>query len=168
MYGPFPQEGRAGILLLMALGWLVAGVRLAHRRFGKLADLVLLGIVSVLGSTAGYAYWQDGPNRRIVARIESLHAYYVGTTGNLLTGEVDYVFFDYKATDRDVEEFTRLEGIDGLKRLVFKGTKLTDATAEKLSRFSQLTQLFFEGAHLDQATIDHLQLLLPACEIEVR
>ena len=70
------------------------------------------------------------------AVIRDLHAFYVGTTGTFLTGEVDYVYFDEEARDEQVAQFTQLEGLDGLKRLVFKGTRLTDGTARRLGRFS--------------------------------
>jgi len=47
-------------------------------------------------------YWLDEPNRRVVAEIEKLSGCYAGTNGTLMTGKVDHVYINYKATDDDV------------------------------------------------------------------
>src|SRR4051794_537589 len=73
---PLPPESRVFLLLLIALGWLTAGVRWAYRRFGKVAIVVLTGIGLALGGAVGYAYWQDQSNRQLVARIKELHPFY--------------------------------------------------------------------------------------------
>jgi len=163
-----PTEWRVAAYCLVGIGWLVAGARWATRRFGKVVLLILASLGLAVVGIASYSYWQDGVNRQLVAQIKDLHAFYVGTTGTLLTGEVDYVYFDEEASDEQVARFTQLEGLDGLKRLVVKGTRVTDGTARKFGRFSRLTQLYLEGTEVSPAVLKELRLEVPNCEIEVR
>jgi hypothetical protein len=51
---------------------------------------------------------------------------------------------------------------------MFKETRLTDATALKLSRFSKLRQLYLESTTISPATIEQLRARLPICAIEVK
>src|SRR5262245_19951826 len=165
---PVPAEIRLLVLLLIALGWLLAGIHWAYHRFGKVGIVALAGTGLALTGVAGYAYWQDMPNRQLVAQIRDLHAFYVGTTGTLFTGEVDYVYFDSVATDEEVEQFTRLDGLAAVRRLVFKETKLADATTNKVGRFSEVRELYLESTNVSPATIEQLRALLPKCAIEVK
>jgi hypothetical protein len=50
---PVPAESRLLILLLIALGWLLAGIRWAYHRFGKGAIVVLAstGVALILDLT---------------------------------------------------------------------------------------------------------------------
>src|SRR5438105_2570318 len=89
---PLSLEVRRVVAALIPLLWLAVGGAWAVCRFGKVAALVLVALVLILGGMVGYAYWKDEPNRRIVAQIKELGASYVGTTGKLLTGEVEYVY----------------------------------------------------------------------------
>jgi hypothetical protein len=165
---PLPPEGRIVVVVLLLTGWCVAGVRWLYRRFGQKGIIALAILCSILAGSGGYAYWRDEPNRQLVSQVKQLHAHYVGTNGTYLTGQIDYVYFDEKATDEDVRKFTELKGLDCLDRLVFKGTQITDLTTRKLGQFPQLRFLYIEGARINDETIDHLERALPDCEIEVK
>ena len=169
---PFPSDLRGLLFCSLILGWFLAGVFWVVRRFGKTTALVLALVLAAVSLTVGgigaYAYWEDEPNRRAVSQVRELRAYYVGTTGKLLTGEIDYVYFDQEATDDDIGRFTELDGLQGLKRLVLKGTRINDVTARKLSRLSQLHHLYIQGSRLSEETIDHLFDAMPNCKIEVK
>jgi len=162
-----PWSGRLLVVGLLAFAWLAAGTRWAVRRYGRVAAWALAGVVVAVGGTAAYAHWQDEPNRQAAAQVRELGAFYVGTTGTFLTGEVEYVFFDEKVGDEQVDRFTRLEGLGGLRRLVLKRTRITDATALRLARFSRLRDLYLEGTGVSPATVEELRRALPRCAIEV-
>jgi hypothetical protein len=165
---PFSFEVRRVIASSLILGWLLFGILWLIRRFGKIAivGLAILGVL--IGSIGGYAYWHDGPNRELVARIKECRPYYIGTTGTILVGNVDYIYFDSGANDDDVRRFTELEGLNHLNRLVLKGVRISDATAKGLKCFSQLRHLYIEGSTLNDETIEYLVDELPGCRIEVK
>jgi hypothetical protein len=162
-----PWPGRLLVSGLLALAWLIAGARWAIRKYGRVAALALAGVAVATGGAAAYAHWKDGPNRQAAAQVRSLGAFHVGTTGTFLTGDVEYVYFDEKAGDEQVDQFTRLDGLGGLRRLVLKGTHITDTTARRLARFSGLRHLYLEGTGVSPATVDELRRGLPGCMIEV-
>jgi hypothetical protein len=169
LLAPIPVQERRVFAGLLILAWLFFGINWLIRRFGKPALAALVTLVILIGGTAWYAYWQDEPNRNLVAQIEECHPYYVGTTGGeFIRGKVDYVYFDSDATDDDVRRFTALEGLADLRRLVFKGTRVSDATAVRFKRFSGLEHLYIEGAKLGEQTIEVLLDELPNCRIEVK
>jgi hypothetical protein len=163
---PISTRERFSIIGLVIIGWLLAGVLWTSRRFGKYVVLAWIGLGIAFGSAGGYVYWTDEPNRQLVANLKQLGADEVETRGFLST-TVHFVRFDSKATNEQVGEFIELEGLDELDWLLFKGTKLTDATARKLRRFSKLQFMSIEGAQLSKDTVNQLRRELPNCRIMV-
>ena len=163
-----PIELRQILAVLLILGWPLAGAYWLIRRFGKRAVVGLAAVSISIGGVVSYKYWKDGPNRRTYSQIKDLHAYYVGTTGKVFTGEVEYVYFDSKSSDDEVRQFTDLNGLDTLKQLVVHGSRISDSTAMKLTRFKNLKFLSLEGTLVREETLERLQADLPNCEIELK
>lgn len=144
----------------MGSAWLI-------RRFGRIAAIGQLTVLGTSAAYAGYAYWQDGPNRELVARIKECHASYIGTTREILVGDVEFVTFDWPARDDDIKQFTELD-VPKLNRLMIKDVRLTDETARRLARFTQLKSLYISGWPLDDETVFFLEDQMPNCRVEVR
>jgi hypothetical protein len=163
-----PVRVAVAAVALIGFGWLLAGITRFVRVLGFPAILTLVMLGLLLGAAGGFAYWHDAPNRHAAAQIKELGAFYVGTSGTFLTGEVEYVYFDKTAEDTQVSQFTQLQGLSGLRRLVLKQTRITDATAQRFGELSGLRSLYLEGTGVSAATIEQLQRQLPACNIECR
>jgi hypothetical protein len=169
MLAPFPVQERRVFAGLLVLAWLFFCINWLIRRFGRIAVVALVILALLISSTAWYIYWQDEPTRNLVAQIRECHPYYIGTTGGeVILGKVDYVYFDSGASDDDVRRFTELEGLTDLRRLVFVGTRLSDATVMQFKRFSELEHLYIEGTKLSDETIEFLLDVLPDCRIDVK
>jgi hypothetical protein len=154
---------------LLAAGSLLAGIDWLSRRFGAIkVILVLLTMGLTIAGAAWYAYWQDEPNRLLVAQIKQLGAYYVGSKGSFLTGEVDYVHFDSDANDDQVRQFTELQGLDSLERLFITNMRVSERTFKRFTRFTHLKCLYIEGSFINEDTLNELQSALPNCRIEVK
>src|SRR5947199_277970 len=87
-FTPIPREGRQFVVAVLAAGWLGVGVHWFVRRFGRRGVLAAAVAGLKFAGVAGYAYWRDEPNRRLVAQVRQLGAYSVGTTGAVLTGRI--------------------------------------------------------------------------------
>jgi hypothetical protein len=168
LIAPMPFGLRGAIAALLLFGWSYAGLVCLVDRYGRRALVAIIAILVLTGGAASYAYWEDTANRKAYSRIKGLRAYYVGTKGKILTGEVDYVYFDSNATDEDVRQFTELDGLQKLDRLVIKGTRISDATAKRFVRFKELTFLYLEGTQVTEETLEELDAAMPNCSIEAK
>jgi hypothetical protein len=164
---PFPSDVRGLIALLLILAWTFTGLIWLVQRFGLPAILGIIALVVPIAGAVSYSYWQDAPNREAYARIKELGASFVGTRGKVFTGEVDYVYFDSDANDAKVRQFTELEGIDDLDRLVIQGSGITDATARKVTRFKKMKYLYLGGTRVSREVVAELRAALPDCRIQV-
>jgi hypothetical protein len=166
---PISTVIRLFVAVVLAVGWLILGIRWLIGYFGarRIVPIISIIILMMIG-LIGYFIWQDEPNRQLVVRIKQLGAYYVGSTGTFLVGDVDYVYFDSDAKDEQVRQFTDLEGLNNLQRIVLKYTHISDQTARKLGKFKSLRDLYIRGAGISDSTIEDLQEALPECRIEVK
>jgi hypothetical protein len=165
---PVASGSRGLIVLLLAAGWAVAGCRWAVRRFGTRGALASAGIALALGGGAGAAVWLDGPNRRAASQVEEIPGCYAATTGTVLTGLVDSIYVNSKASDEGVRRLTELDGLDGLRTLLIREVRISDATARRLARFSRLSFLTLERTGVSAEAVEQLRRDLPRCHIEVR
>jgi len=132
MVAPLPSEARFLIVLGLAVGWAIAASRLAVKRFGRKALVVIAAVLLSTAALVGRAYWLDEPNRRLVAQIEQLPGCYTTSAHGLLAGKVEQVYINSKASDRDIARFTELSGLDDLRILVVLGFKIFDWLTPRL------------------------------------
>jgi hypothetical protein len=161
---PFAKSEKAVFGTIVAAGWIFGGAVWIIQRYGKVGSVAVGGCVAIIAGMLVYAYVRDEPNRQLVERIKELGAKDVKTEG-LLTTRIWSITFGLSATDDQVKQFTELEGLEELESLRFDGTKLTDATAERLEHFRELRVLTIDGAKLQNDTILDLNDNLPKCQL---
>ena len=157
---------RSGSLLaLFALGWLIYGLGVFIRRFGKAgAAIVVAAIVSL--STWVYLEIRAGlPKRLLLAEIYKTGASSVHTDGPEWAPESRFVLFDERIGDEEVLRFTLQSGLLDLRKIHFGGSRITDKSLAGLARLTQVTSMTFKNTQVTFGGLELLQGQLPKCEV---
>jgi hypothetical protein len=110
----------------------------------------------------------DRPNRQLLARIEEIPGISAATNGTFFVGQVDQVYIGPKATDTDVQRFTELDGLAGMRNLIVNQARISDGTARRFGRFASLWNLAFQRTDVSEEVLVQLERELLHCRIEVK
>lgn len=172
--GVLPRLLSQVLVIGIVTGWLALAVFSFVRRFRLPGVALLVLLLSAAAIWIWHKYQEDLPKQQLAAEIKeqgNVHVHVITRgmdTGSFWTGDVYYLYFERGITEPQVRRILRLPGLDGLERLVFKGTAITDATLRELPQLPNLRDVYIEGGNVTDAGVDRLIEACPNCRVEIR